>query len=200
MTKNEFMAELRSRLSGVPEKDAEDRLGFYSEIIDDRMEEGLSEEEAVRGIGSIDEIAAGITAEISQARNKDQKRESKRKLKAWEIVLLAAGSPVWLPLAIAAVAVTFSLYAVLWALVISLWAVFVAFTATAGGSIVIFVVQIIYGNALAGVAILGAGLILAGSSIFLFFGCKNSTKGTAVLAKKITSGIKRIFVKKEAAK
>ena len=200
MTKNEFMAELRSRLSGVPEKDAEDRLGFYSEIIDDRMEEGLSEEEAVRGIGSIDEIAAGITAEISQARNKDQKRESKRKLKAWEIVLLAAGSPVWLPLAIAAVAVTFSLYAVLWALVISLWAVFVAFTATAGGSIVIFVVQIIYGNALAGVAILGAGLILAGSSIFLFFGCKNSTKGTAVLAKKIALGIKKIFVKKEAAK
>lgn len=200
MTKNEFLAELRSKLSGVPEKDAEDRLGFYSEIIDDRMEEGISEEEAVRGIGSIDEIAAGITAEISQARNKDQKRESKRKLKAWEIVLLAAGSPVWLPLAIAAVAVTFSLYAVLWALVISLWAVFVAFTATAGGSIVIFVVQIIYGNALAGVAILGAGLILAGSSIFLFFGCKNSTKGTAVLAKKIALGIKKIFVKKEAAK
>ena len=200
MTKNEFLAELRSRLSGVPEKDAEDRLGFYSEIIDDRMEEGLSEEEAVRGIGSIDEIAAGITAEISQARNKDQKRESKRKLKAWEIVLLAAGSPVWLPLAIAAVAVIFSLYAVLWALVISLWAVFVAFTATAGGSIVIFVVQVIYGNALAGVAILGAGLILAGSSIFLFFGCKNSTKGTAVLVKKLALGIKRIFVKKEAAK
>ncbi|MBE6668017.1 MAG: DUF1700 domain-containing protein [Ruminococcaceae bacterium] len=200
MTKNEFMAELRSKLSGVPEKDAEDRLGFYSEIIDDRMEEGISEEEAVRGIGSIDEIAAGITAEISQARNKDQKRESKRKLKTWEIVLLAAGSPVWVPLAIAAVAVTFSLYAVLWALVISLWAVFVAFTATAGGSIVIFVVQVIYGNALAGVAILGAGLILAGSSIFLFFGCKNSTKGTAVLAKKIALGIKRIFVKKEAAK
>ena len=200
MTKNEFMAELRSKLSGVPEKDAEDRLGFYSEIIDDRMEEGLSEEEAVRGIGSIDEIAAGITAEISQVKNNDERPGSKRKIKTWEIVLLAAGSPVWVPLAIAAVAVIFSLYAVLWALVISMWAVFGAFVATAGGSIVIFVVQVIYGNALSGVAVLGAGFILAGASIFLFFGCKAATRGTVVLAKKIIAWIKRIFVKKEAAK
>ena len=201
MTKNEFLAELRSKLSGVPENDAEDRLGFYSEIIDDRMEEGISEEEAVRGIGSIDEIAAGITAEISPARTNGEKRAAKkRNLKTWEIVLLAAGSPVWVPLAIAAVAVLFSLYAALWSLVISLWAVFGAFVATAGGSIVIFVVQVIYGNALSGVAVLGAGFILAGASIFLIFGCKAATRGTVVLAKKIIAWIKRIFVKKEAAK
>ena len=113
---------------------------------------------------------------------------------------MAAGSPVWAPLAIAAVAVIFSLYAALWSLVISLWAVFGAFVATAGGSIVIFVVQVIYGNALSGVAVLGAGFILAGASIFLIFGCKAATRGTVVLAKKIIAWIKRIFVKKEAAK
>lgn len=41
MSKQEFLAELRKALSGLPQGDIEDRLTFYSEMIDDRMEEGL---------------------------------------------------------------------------------------------------------------------------------------------------------------
>ena len=47
MTKQAFLAALGERLVGLPQKDIEERLTFYSEMIDDRMEEGLSEEEAV---------------------------------------------------------------------------------------------------------------------------------------------------------
>ena len=50
MNKQEFLAQLRKQLSGLPLKDAEDRITFYSEMIDDRMEEGLSEPEAVSAI------------------------------------------------------------------------------------------------------------------------------------------------------
>lgn len=56
MNKQEFLMRLREGLSGLPENDIEERLIFYSEMIDDRKEEGLSEEEAVREIGNIDEI------------------------------------------------------------------------------------------------------------------------------------------------
>ncbi len=42
MTKQEFIAELRKGLSGLPKKELEERLTFYSEMIDDRMEEGLT--------------------------------------------------------------------------------------------------------------------------------------------------------------
>ena len=56
MTKHEFLAQLRKGLSGLPKDDIEDRLMFYSEMIDDRTEEGLSEEDAVLAVGTIDEI------------------------------------------------------------------------------------------------------------------------------------------------
>ena len=47
MNKQEFLDALRERLSGLPSREVEDRLGFYGEIIDDRIEEGISEHDAV---------------------------------------------------------------------------------------------------------------------------------------------------------
>ena len=64
MDKALFLDELRRRLSGLPQSDLDERLLFYSEMIDDRMEDGLTEEEAVAGIGSVDEIVEQIMAEI----------------------------------------------------------------------------------------------------------------------------------------
>ena len=64
MNKQEFLTRLRKGLSGLPQEDIEERLTFYSEMIDDRIEEGLSEEEAVAAIGSPDEIAEQIIGEI----------------------------------------------------------------------------------------------------------------------------------------
>ena len=54
MNKQAFLERLRKALSGLPPKEQEERITFYSEMIDDRMEEGLSEEEeAVASIGTI---------------------------------------------------------------------------------------------------------------------------------------------------
>ena len=44
MHKQEFLDGLRARLRGLPEADIAERLAFYSEMIDDRTEDGLSEE------------------------------------------------------------------------------------------------------------------------------------------------------------
>ena len=60
MTKQEFLAKLEILLSGLTEEEISERIGFYSEMIDDRIEEGLSEEEAVSLIGSVEEVAAQI--------------------------------------------------------------------------------------------------------------------------------------------
>ena len=48
MNKQEFLAELRRGLSGLPRDDIEERLSFYGEMLDDRIEEGLSEEEELK--------------------------------------------------------------------------------------------------------------------------------------------------------
>lgn len=199
MTKLQFILSLHDKLSGFPQDDVEERLRFYSEMIEDRMEDGLSEEEAVSAVGSVDEIAAQIAAEIPLAKIVTKKMKPKRQLKAWEIVLLALGSPVWLSLAVAAFAVTLSLYISFWAVIISLWAVFGSFVGCAFGVTVAGLGFALGVNGLVGMAMIGAGVICAGLSIFVFYGCKAATKGILLLTKKMAIWIKNCFVKKEAA-
>lgn len=199
MNKQEFLARLGKGLSGLPKDDIDERLTFYSEMIDDRMEDGIPEETAIGEIGTVDEIVAQAIADIPLGKLVKEKITPKKKLKAWEIVLLALGSPIWLSLAIALLSVILSLYVVLWSLLISLWAVFVSVAAcglagTAAGAY--FAVS---GNGLTGIAVIGAGIVCAGLAIFMFFGCKAASKGILFLTEKLAIGIKNGFIKKEGA-
>ena len=198
MGKQEFLDRLRAALAGLPLEDVEDRLTFYSEMIDDRMEDGLSEEEAVAQAGPVDEIAAQITDDIPLPKLVKERIRPKRRLAAWEIVLLVLGSPIWLSLLIACFAVMLSIYAVLWALIITLWAVEISFVAGALGALVSGILLIVSGHLLTGISMICAALVLAGLAIFLCFGCVAASKGAAVLTKKIARGIKSLFVRKEA--
>ena len=199
MNKQAFMANLRARLFGLPRQDVEERLSFYSEMIDDRMEDGLSEEDAVLQTGSVEAIAAQIIADIPLTKIAKDKIKPKRRMKAWEILLLALGSPIWLSLLIAAFAVILSLYVVLWSLIISIWAVFVSLVACALGGVAAGILFICYGHGLTGIATIGAGIVCSGLAIFLFFGCQAATKGGILLTKKIALGIKKCFAGKEKA-
>lgn len=200
MTKQEFLYLLRQKLSGLPEQDIEDRLTFYGEMIDDRIEEGCSEQDAVSDIGSADEIAAQIIADIPLTRLAKERLKHKRKMSAAEIVLLALGSPIWLSLAIAALVVVLSLYVVLWSAIVSVWAVFASLAACAVGGVAAGGVLACVGNVPSGIALLGAGLVCAGLAILLHFGCGAATGGIVWLTKKIAFGIKKCFVRKEVAK
>lgn len=197
MKKFEFLLQLHDQLSCLPQDDLDERLAFYNEMIDDRMEEGLSEEDSVAQIGSVDEIVSQIIAETPLSKLVKAKIKPKKRRKTWEIVLLAVGSPVWFPLLIAAFAVAFSLYVSLWAILISFWAVFVSLGACALGGVVSGIAFVCTGNGLSGIAMIGAACICAGLSIFLFYGCKAATKGFVRLTKITVLGIKRCIVKKE---
>lgn len=199
MSKQEFLAQLRKSLSGLPQDDIEERLTFYSEMIDDRMEEGLSEEDAVRGVGSVDTILSQIVADIPLSKLVKERIKPEKRPRVWEIVLLVLGSPVWLSLMIAAFAVMLSLYAVLWSVILSLWAAFASLIGCAFGGIAAGIGFALNGNVLTGIVIIGAGMVCAGLSIFLFYGCRAATKGTLLLTKKIALGIKNCFIKREEA-
>ncbi len=199
MSKREFLTQLRKGLSGLPQDDIEERLTFYSEMIEDQMEEGLSEEEAVSAVGSIDEIVTQVVAETPLAKIAKERIKSKRQLSAGEIVLLALGSPIWLSLGIAAFAVILSLYISLWAVIISLWAVFASFAVCSIGGVLACVIFSVGGNGASGLAMLSAGIVCAGLAIFMFYGCKAATKGTLILTKKIAIWTKNRFIKKEEA-
>lgn len=197
MRKQDFLSALKTSLLGLPKQDVEEHLNFYSEMIDDRMEEGRTEEEAVADIGSVEEIATQIIADIPLIKIAKERIKPKRRFKAWEIVLLVLGSPIWLSLAIAAFAVILSLYVVLWSVVLSIWAVFVSLVVCSFGGVIASIVLAVSGNGLTGIAMIGAGIVCAGLAIFLFFGSKAATKGSVFLAPKIVLGIKKLFVKKE---
>ena len=199
MTKQEFSAALRNALTGLPQDDLERSLDFYQEMIDDRMEDGMSEAEAVADIGSVEEVADQILADTPLVRLVQEKVRPVRRLKAWEIVLLALGSPIWLSLLIAGFAVALSLYVVLWVLVICLWAMAVSVAGTAVGGTAGAVVIIADGNPWAGIALLGASLFCAGLSIQLFWLSKLATNGCAKLTKKLFFQIKSLFIRKEVA-
>ena len=196
MNKQEFFDQLRQKLSGAPQSEVEDRLMFYAEMIDDRIEEGMSEDDAVGAMGDIDTIASEIISHIPISALVKEKKKTKRKMKAWEITLLAVGSPLWIVLLAAALAVILTIYATVWAVVISLWALGAAVGACALGGIAVLVLNCIYGNVWTGLAIFGMGLVCAGISIFWFFGCKALTKCVVILTKKIVLWTKKLFVRK----
>ena len=200
MTKQEFLTELKNGLSGLPEQELSERLSFYGEMIDDRMEEGISEADAVAAIGPIDAVVNEVLAEIPLTTLVKEKIKPKRRMRAWEIVLLVLGFPLWFPLSIVAFVLVPVFYLVLWVLVLCAWVVELAFALCALGGVVAGVLYIVNGYAAFGIVLIGAGLVLAGLSVFLFFGCKAVTVGTARLAKRIVRGIKRLFVGKEKAK
>ena len=67
MTKAEFLKALEEKLSALSAEDRAASLAYYEEIIDDRMEEGLCEADAVAAAGPVEEAAAQLLAETPHA-------------------------------------------------------------------------------------------------------------------------------------
>ena len=200
MNKQGFLTELKARLSGLPQSDIEERLTFFGEMIDDRIEEGLTEEEAVSAIGTVDEVAGQIVAETPLTKLVKERVKPKRSLRAWEIVLLILGSTIWFSGLIAVFAVIFAVYVAIWSVIISLWATFVSLAVSSLAAVAAAVVFAFNSNWLTGAAMFGAGIFCAGLTILLFFGCKAATKGVLLLTKNIALGIKSLLVGKEGVK
>lgn len=194
MKKEEFLAELRSKLSGLPKEDIDNRIEFYNEMIEDRIDEGKSEEEAVADIGAVDEIVNEIAKDTSLAKLMKERIRPKRALRAWEIVLIVLGFPLWLPLVLVGIVLALVAYLLIWILVLVTYAGEIGLIGWSIASLVAF-----FGSLSQGAfswMYLGASIMAAGGAILLFFGCIGATKLTLRLSKKIITGIKASFIKK----
>ncbi len=149
MDKSTFLQKLQKRLKGLPEEDLQRTLDYYREMIEDRMEEGLSEEEAVAEIGSVEDIAEPLLP--------------KRKLTAMEIVLLCVGFPIWFPLLVAAAAVVISI-------VVSIYAVDISLAACCVGGILCTAIYLLQLHWTGAAFLFGAGLVCGGLAVFSFWG------------------------------
>ena len=181
MNKLEFASALGTRLAGFPKREAEERISFYLEMIDDRIEEGLSEVDAVCAVGTVESVAAEIIGEIPLGAVLRERAKPTHRLTWWEVTLIVLGFPVWFSLLAALFAVCVSLFATLWSLVISVFAVFFSFCV---------------GAPLAALVMLGAALTSAGRAIFSFFGARAATKGALWLSARMLYCIKLCFVRR----
>ncbi|MDO4420104.1 MAG: DUF1700 domain-containing protein [Ruminococcus sp.] len=111
MTKNEFTRELKSKINHLPKAERRRILTYYYEMISERMEDGMSESEAIDALGNLDELFS----EYAPA-TKEPKRGVR--LRGWHIVMLIVGSPLWILLVAAMLCIMIAFYIVIWALVI----------------------------------------------------------------------------------
>ena len=64
MTRVEFLTELDRRLSSLSKEQADEYLAYYAEMLTDRMEDGMSEEEAVASMERVEVIARRILGTV----------------------------------------------------------------------------------------------------------------------------------------
>ena len=197
MNKAEFLNELRTKLNGLPQNDIEERVSFYTEMIDDRVEDGMSEEEAIEQIGPVDKVVETIVSEIPLSKIVKAKVKPQKKMPVWAIVLLVLGFPVWFPILISLVSVIFSVYLTLWIIVITLYAVDLSLAVASIASIASAFIAFIGGEPLVGLASIGSFMVCGALSVLMFFGCGYVVKGVVFVTRKMLLGIKSWFIGKE---
>lgn len=196
MRKQDFIKELRLNLSFLPKEEIDDRISFYSELIDDKIEEGVKEEDAIKSIGSIDEIINQIIDEMPLSKIAKDKIKPKRKLSGLEIALIIVGSPIWLSLLLSLIAVLFSLYIIGWSIVISIWAILISLIAVLVAGIVLTIISLFSNIYIVALSYLGATLVILGLTILMHYVCKIITRLYIKLTKLIVLNIKKKMLKR----
>lgn len=121
MTKQEYLQRLRALLRSLPHQEVERICTFYAESIDDRMESGLSESDAVASMETPGTVAEQIIDSMPAVPRLALKAHNKFGILFWALLLI--GSPLWVPLVLTAIAVVIALYMTMRAIVLAAWAV-----------------------------------------------------------------------------
>jgi uncharacterized membrane protein len=139
MNKSDFLNKLSASLALLPKYEIDKSISYYEEIINDRIEDGMSEEDAVAALGDIDSIAENIKYDMSiPALMKAKVNESKSKAsnKGIWLTLVILGFPLWFPLLAAFASVFLALYVSVWAIIFSLYAVVLSLGVSCAASLV----------------------------------------------------------------
>jgi len=197
MTEREFADKLRSGLSGMPEKERDERILFYMESIHDRIEEGMSEDDAIAALGPTDKIIEQILKDTPLKTLVKEKVSKRREMHGWEIALIIIGAPVWIPLLVAALACAFAFFTSLFSVILALFVCFAAIVVSGVVTLGCGIFALCCGSFAGGGFLIGIGLIGAGVSILLFVISILAVKAVKWLIKFCTLGVKRLFVGKE---
>lgn len=194
MIKKEFMENLYNRLSTIDTNERNNIINYYDELIDDKVDSGTPVEEAIRELGSVDEIIIRLNFNIDNKKrnniiNKSDSttnRNSKkmdREQKKILIIILICTFPFW-------IGILGGVFGILIAVICIIFSIFIAgISLTLSGLFGIIINIFGLGSLLSlGVSflILGIGLLLIPPTILFGKWCLiESIKGIRYIEKKV---------------
>jgi len=201
MTKIEFIKELTFRLASLPQNEIDKSTSYYSEIIDDRVEDGMTEEDAVKALGDMDLIVTNAMYEISLPvlmKARVNASRSKMSNKGLWITLVVLGFPLWFPLLMTFLAVILVIYVTIWILILSLYAVVLALGISGIAGIIGGIVLCFIKSLPVGLCTIGAALCCCALTLLITLPVLAFTKGLIRFTAWIARKIKSIFISKKA--
>ena len=193
MNKTEFSNELRRALGKLPSYEVEQSIAFYTEAIDDRMEDGMAEEDAVAALGPINAIAAQIIAETPPIPKAIAKANTGSR--TLNIVLLVLCSPFWVPLTLVFACTLLAVYLAIWCVIVALWAVVAVLLLCAPLGFAFLAYCIATGFRLTGVYMFGCCLICSGLGLFAWFGVLAASKALVGVTHTFARWVRGLFKK-----
>lgn len=195
MTAQEYLTELKRLLYPLSDDERKEAVAFYYESIADRIDEGLTEEEAVASMVAPTEAACAILSNrtetlpttVSKTEAVAEKTSNLAQPSFWtrlkhghltpfEWVGVVFSSVIWLPLAISVAAIFFSLYLCIWALIACIWIIGTALVVAAPASIVLILLGVQIGNIPYALVNAGYGLVAFGGGMWILRGGLLTTK------------------------
>ena len=180
MTTDAFLAALTHRLGYLPYGEVKKTVDFYREAIADRMEDGMTEAEAVAALGSVDDIVREIEMNLplstvvktrvddARERAKEQKESRGGGTNVFKLLFLILTCPIWGSLLIAGIAVALGLLVALFSIVFALVVTAVAFIAS-GLAIAVAAFIVPYPGLAPRLMLSGIGLLMAAlGCVFVF--------------------------------
>ena len=196
MSKADFLRLLERALMQLSEEERQKNLEYYSELLDDMMEEGMTEAEATAKLGSPNQIAQSILQEMPLGKLVSTRMKPKSGWTPLAIVLAVVGSPVWVPLLLATIAIVLAVFVSIWALGFAAVAVVIAL-AVAVVATPIFAVRAAVMTLPLGLMLLGAGLVLLGLCVLGGLMAVELCKLLWQLTLWLAHRIKGLFIRKE---
>lgn len=196
MNKQQFLAALAEALKKMPREERYKTLAYYDELVDDRVEDGMSEYEAIEKLGSVEVIARDLLgAEENEAEPKEKMGGGRRAL---VVTLLVLGFPLWGSLMLVALTLLLVAYILLYLPVLILGTLSLGFFAGSLFGLAGTPFLIADAGLMVGVFQLGACIAVLGLSVLCAVAFYYATKGILKASKAIWRRCTKL-VRKRAA-
>ncbi len=196
MTKEAFLRELTGRLHQLPPEEVQRQRDYYEELLQDMMEDGMDEAEAVSKLGDPAQIAQDILQDMSLHTLVKTRIRPKH---GWTTAAVAAaivGAPLWFPLGLALLATGFAVVISIWAVIFSIFAVVLSLIVA---GIFVFCKSFVLFPLGIGIGLfsLGAGLLMLGVGCLVFVAAYYGSAALLRGGKWIYRKVKGLFIAKE---